>query len=238
MLRNFRWHSSYKWNLGILIVATIANYWFWQILRNNIFLLLILLVVEFALFILVNQGNKTNKILLFFITLTLVLIPSIFLIKQFDRNLNINSPSETYTLNQRHGYLAEGLGVLFTNKISQRYYLNFDTGIKKYLQNVSYTVDPNLYFFRSHPREKSGIDEYEKYSPFVLPLFIIGVVFILVNAAGFTTLLTYSAFAILITGLISPGYKLGPILMFPVINIILFKGFVWLIQRVRKLFNR
>lgn len=41
-------------------------------------------------------------------------------------------------------------------------------------QNISEVVDPNLYFFANHPREKYGVIEFEKFPYILLPFFVIG----------------------------------------------------------------
>ena len=47
-------------------------------------------------------------------------------------------------------------------------------------ENLSETVDPNLYFFGNHPRERVGLTEFEKFPFLYLPLFVFGV-FVLVD---------------------------------------------------------
>lgn len=218
----------------VLALLTVANYWFWQILKENTALLTVLLLSQFFIFRIIGKKDVKKLILPILVLTALFFLQSDLLIKQnFDKSLTNKSPAEVYLLNQRHGYLSEGLGPIFNNKISQRYYADIDIGFGKYLRNVSYVLDPNLYFFRSHPREKSGIDEYSKYSPFTLPLFVFGSLLIIVNPATFLLLLGYFALAVVVSGFINPGYVLGPVLMFPFINIVMYEGLKILIQKIR-----
>ncbi len=225
-----------KWNYFFLILITVANYWFWQILKENIVLLVFLLISQFLIFIIIESKHVKKITLPILILIILFSLLSGFLIKQnFDKSLTNKSPTEVYLLNQRHGYLSEGLGQIFNNKISQRYYVNIDVGLGKYLRNTSYVLDPNLYFFRSHPREKSGIDEYNKYSPFTLPLFAFGSLLIIVNSAFFLPLLGYFVLTVAVSGFVNPGHVLGPVLMFPFINIVMYEGLKILTQKIRTL---
>lgn len=210
----------------ILTLFTVANYWFWQIFKASLVLCAFLLFLEFAIFKLTNKKDTKKEIVFYYVFIILcMLMFGFFVIKQkFDETIVVNSPTEVHILNQRHGYLSEGLGVIFTNKVSQQYYANWNPKIGKYLRNVSYILDPNLYFYRSHPREKAGIDEAEKYSPFVLPFFIIGILFLITHAESYLPLIIYLLLAVFISGFIDPGCSLGPVLMFPFMNIFLYLG--------------
>lgn len=223
----------------LLLVVTAANYWIWQILFNDFVIGIILLAIEFGLFVLITQRDlrKNWIVAVFTLVLLLTMIGVFTLEDKFDRTLLTNSPTEISTLNERHGFLANGLGMIFTNRYSQRYYADFSVGVGKYLRNVSYSLDPNLYFFRSHPREKAGIDEYNKYSPFVLPLFVIGMLFLIIYYWRYLFLIAYFLFAVLLTGFISPEYNLGPLLIFPFMNIVLYLGLIVSIQKVKPLFK-
>ena len=228
-------------NYIFLIILTAANYWVWQLFSNNLDLGIILLVIELGLFILITKKNlkKVYTITLSVSVLLLLTISAFLLRGEFDQTLLTISPTETSILNQRHGYLIEGLGKIFPNKYIPYYKLQeYDTATGKYLQNIFYSLDPNLYFFQSHPREKAGIDEYNKYSPIVLPLFIAGVLFLTIYYRKYKFLILYSLLAILFTGFISPNYKLGPILMFPPVNIILYLGLIAVILKVKPLFKK
>ncbi|MDQ5930314.1 MAG: hypothetical protein QG594_2102 [Bacteroidota bacterium] len=221
----------------ILIFFTLANYWFWQILKTSLTLCAILIILELAIFKLSVRKN-TKKRIIFYSGLIVfcILIFSVFGTKQrFDETLAVNSPTEAHIINQRHGYLAEGLGIFFTNRVAQQYYVNWNPKIGKYLRNVSFAVDPNLYFYRSHPREKAGIDETEKYSPFVIPFFIIGILFLITHAGNFPYLIIYLLLAVFITGFLDPKYILGPILVFPFINIVLYLGLTTTVTEVKKI---
>lgn len=236
---NIRFCSTIKRlciNYIYFLLITVTNFWFWQILIDSPLIFCLLIIIEFGLFILCIQEKSEIKRTIFFLILFFVVVVGYIVLKNnFDNTLLTSSPLETRVRNERHGLLANGLGILFTNKYSQRYYVMFSLGKEKYLRNIFYSLDPNLYFFRSHPREKAGIDEYDKYSPFILPIFIMGMLFLIINYRKYQFLITYLVISMLITGFVSQEYRNGPLLFFPLINIILYFGLVFFIQKYHSL---
>jgi hypothetical protein len=225
----------------ILIFFTAANFWIWQIFSNNLVLGFILLTLELGLFFLSTQKNlekKYKKALSISIFFVLVLSAFLLIKNNFDKTLSSLSPTEVDTFNRRHSYLAEGLGKVLGNRYLLRFYRFYGTTVSKYERNIFYSLDPNLYFYRSHPREKVGIDEYNKYSPFVLPFFVIGILFLIIFYRDYKFLIAYFIGALLATGFISPNYRLGPVLIFPFMNIILYFGFAAIVAKVKPLLTK
>lgn len=48
--------------------------------------------------------------------------------------------------------------------------------LRRFLEKLIRRLDPNLYFFAGHPRERLGVDEFEKYPYVLFPVFLLGVV--------------------------------------------------------------
>ncbi|MGA2910200.1 MAG: hypothetical protein ABSE04_00155 [Candidatus Microgenomates bacterium] len=223
-----------------LLILTLANYWIWQILLSNLVISIVLLIIEFGIFVLITlkELRKHWRDAILISVLLLTMACGFILRNKFDKTLLTNSPTEINVLNERHGILANGLGIIFTNRYAQHYYLDFNLGAGKYLRNVFYTLDPNLYFFQSHPREKAGIVETNKYSPFVLPLFVIGILFLIIYYRQYLFLIAYFLFALVLTGFLSPAYNPGPVLMFPFMNIVLYLGLTASIPKIKLLFKK
>ena len=223
-----------------MLILTASNYWVWQIFSSNLVLGGILLLTELGLFILITQKNlrKRCQTILFLSGLLFLSLGAVFVKSNFDQTLLVTSPTEISILMQRHAYLADGLGKIFTNRYILHYYKDYSLAVGKYERNIFYSLDPNLYFFRSHPREKAGIDEYEKYSPLFLPLFVIGIFYLILHSRKYLFLILYFLLATLLTGFISPYYKLGPVLLFPFVNIILYLGLTGLIPKIKSLVKK
>lgn len=213
----------------LIVFVFLANFWWLPIFKTNFIYGILLLILSFLLF---NNKKfpKTNLIILtVFFILSLML-----LIGNFDKNLNIPNPTEVKQQSIRHSLLADGMGVLFTNKFSLKFYKNWNLPISKYLRNISYAIDPNLYFFASHPREKSGIDEFEKFPPILLPFFILGFLYYLVNLQKNKLLSTYLILSMIVTGFLTPYFKLGPVLFFPFVNVLITNGLLLTLNKLKK----
>lgn len=226
--------------LVLFIFITFINFWWLPIFRDNLWYGLLLVMLTFFLFttsatnlFVVSSKSFAIPRLLIIVFGLLFIILSVLLIKDhFDNTIEIVSPTEKKIQLQRHGLYANGLEILFTNRFSQNFYINWSLPIAKYLRNISYSIDPNLYFFSSHPREKSGIDEFEKYSPFLLPLFVIGLLIHTLSLSKYKFLTIYLLASIFVTGFLSPYFKLGPILLFPYINIVTALAIIAVLKRI------
>ncbi len=209
----------------LFIIINILNFWIWEIFKAYFLIGVFLSLISISLFILTFiQLKSINKVILTLCIIFFCLTSIITVKNNFDPSFKSQNPTEVKMLNRWHGYFADGLGFLFTNKLSQNFYAHLFSPLSNYLRNISYSIDTNLYFFSSHPREKSGIDEFEKYSPLMLPFFIIGLLIHILALGNYKYLTFYLIGSILITGLISPYYKLGPLLLFPYINQVIILG--------------
>jgi len=190
----------------------LGNAWIWRILGSSPFLGLGLMVLSFLLVF----NLKIPSLVL------LAVLGSFLLKTTFDTNLLYVSPLEKDRIEHRHEYYAQGLGRIYKNRIG--IYLNYSVSpyISRYLKNLSYNLDTNLYFFANHPRERAGVNEFEKFSFVLLPFFIVGLIAIFSGSFGF--LVFYFALSLLISALAFPGYDLGPILTFPFIVAVLYLG--------------
>ncbi len=208
----------------LLLTILFFNLWTWEIFKENIVLAISLLSITITLFALEILKTTFFHKIIFLILVFSYLAVSILQISKLDKSILEKNPTEVSIFHRQHAYFAEGLGFLYTNKFSLQFYTHLYYPLAKYFRNVSYCIDPNLYFFHSHPREKSGIDEVAKYSPLVLPFFIIGLFIHFLSLERYKLLNIYLILSVLLTGFISPYFKLGPVLIFPYINIIILLG--------------
>ncbi len=102
-------------------------------------------------------------------------------------------------------------------------------------KNFSEVVDPNLYFFANHPRERIGISEFEKFPYLLLPFFAYGLVTI-ISRQKFNKNLKISFFVpILLLTLIGSKNSLGSFSFFPFIIVVSVFG---LNQILKVVFNK
>lgn len=209
----------------VLLIVTFSNFWLWKILQQNVLLTCLLLLLTLLLFASTqNSYTKFTRSIAPILLIIFSFTSFILISKNFDPALKTQNPTEVKLYNKRHEYFAAGFGPFFANKLSLRFYKNIYPATSTYLKSLSYSIDPNLYFFISHPREKPGIDEFEKYSPLLLPFFVIGFFIHFLNFFRYKVISTYLISSIAITGFIDPHFILGPVLLFPYLNILIFFG--------------
>lgn len=201
-----------KQKLALILFVVLANFWIWRVATQSFLLALVLaLLTIFLVFRL--------KI----VSLILIIIVGAFLVKtNFDTNLKYLSPLEKDKLSDRHEYYASNLGRAYKNRIGLYLHYEFLPFVSKWQKNLADNLDPNLYFFAGHPRERLEVEEFQKFSFVFLPFFIIGIAILFQKKFNF--LITYFILTQLVSAFVFPGYFLGPILVFPFISVVVYLG--------------
>lgn len=130
----------------------------------------------------------------------------------FDTTLFNLSEEEIFRINERRSYYPLNLGKLFQNKLTESVY--------KFENNVFQNLDLNLYFFATHPRERLGINEFEKYYSITLPLFLIGFFIAIFKRKLFI----YFILGVLISAFLTSTLIIGPVLLYPFMNLSIVLG--------------
>ena len=168
----------------LFLIICLANAWIWRILGHNPLLGLSLIVLSFLL----TFNLKFSTIILFGIL-------SVFLLKNtFDTNLLYISPLDNDRVEHRHEYYAVELGRVYRNRITINMNYRVAPYVSRYLKNMAYNLDPNLYFFANHPRERIIAVEFEKFSFLFLPFFVIGLTALFSGTFVFLIFLFYFIF--------------------------------------------
>lgn len=215
----------------LLLGITFGNLWVWRIFKENFIIGILLVILSFLLFKqVITKAQKGQLIVLIFI---LIIVVFLSLRVGFDKNISIISADEQLHQNSRHELYAVELGELFKNKVSLRFYKDFSWSIRKLERNLFYNLDLNLYFFSTHPRERAGIEEFEKYPWILLPFFIVGL--FLVIQYNYLILGAYFILAAFTSMFLSPAYRLGPVLFFPLINVVIALGLIYFLRLVKQI---
>lgn len=211
----------------ILLVLLLFTPYTWYILPKDPLIALLSITLSFVLL----RGVLTYPKKIFLINITLVvlflIITLLILLKGFDKEIWITPSSEISQQIKRQNFYAEGFGKLYRNRIGIYYFENINSPLFKIQRNLFSNIDMNLYFFASHPRERGGLIEFEKYLYIFLPIFLYGV-YEVAKQRKFI-LGYYFISALLISSFIRSDYLLGPILFFPLINSILSMGAISLL---------
>lgn len=224
-------------NKDVLIIIFIffTTPWTWKILNDNVFLCLLLILIT-AIFVKLLLINKFCAILILILCCAFLVASVINLQLGFDQDFHKLNVNEKVQLDERHKYYARELGELFLNKYALNYYKNYNPFFYKFQRNVFSVLDPNLYFFASHPRERAGINEFEKFPSVYLFLFIFGILYIL-QKRQLIAVVTYLLVAVFISGFIAPAFILGPILLFPFISTIISLGLIYFLNIFLKIIH-
>lgn len=212
----------------IVFIVIFFNLWIWEILQQD-FLLYFLTIIT-TLLIFKSTIEKTSFKNLFS---SMIIIFLIFTILIFNKGLDLSiwnaDSEEIFMINQRRQLYPDHLGKIVQNKLSLFIY--------KFERNLFYNLDPNLYFFANHPRERKGITEFEKFPFIFFPLFIIGLIYFISNINYI--FIIYIVTIVLISSFIDPSIKYGPILFFPVISLIIANGIFQTIKlfKTKKIFK-
>lgn len=106
----------------------------------------------------------------------------------------------------------------------QNFSLGLREGSRRVVNNFVEAIDPNLYFFANHPRERVGIPEFEKFFFFFLPFFVLGF-FNLVRKWPLSLWLLALAAPLFLTSLTGHQNFFGPFSIFPFITAAVTAGF-------------
>lgn len=192
-----------------LFLAAFSNLWIWRILTQNP-LISILLVV--ALILVIRKSFLFAALAMFlviFFQIKTTQTISLTGISNDDRRV-IDMRLRAYPPQfLRVGYWLE------ERKESRALY--------KISQNFFENLDPNLYFFANHPRERVGIREFEKFPYILLPIFFIGVIKLL-SKKELVFWLIYFFLPLVTLSLIGNQNNLGPFSLFPFFTVSIAEG--------------
>lgn len=188
-----------------LIFVLVFNLWIVKIFNYNLFIAIAVILGTFFVYHTIQSFSKRS----FYISAIFIFI---LLFLQY-KTSSINSlvflnENEKIEQQQRMRGYPRSL-YRFANWLEQR---KEALVFYKIEENLSEVVDPNLYFFANHPRERIGVVEYEKFPYILLPFLILGI-FSLKKSNLKVLLLSLSPiFLILLIGNSNP---IGPFSLFP-----------------------
>ncbi len=218
-------------SLLIISAVTFINPWIWKIISGNLLLALLLIFLSLSLYLAISLKESNRRY--FLLTAVLVIpVSALVFLSAYDRNLFIPSSEEILRQDSKHMYFSHNLGKMYLNKAGLYFHQNLDLPFYKLQSNFFSNLDPNLYFFAGHPRERAGFGDFEKYLFLSLPFFIAGIVIALQKKLK--VIAGYFIAAAAIGALIRPDYIFGPVLFFPLINTFISLGVLNALSLIRK----
>lgn len=217
-----------KKGIWVTIILIFLTPWEWRIIKENFFLGLLVPISSVFLYVILTTNKINHRILTLFIIVNLIIIYILFSFG-FDNKIFIKSEEEIQQYYKRHEFLGKEIGKFYTNRFSLVFYKDYYWPINKLQKNFFDNLDINIYFFASHPRERLGVDEFEKYNMFLLPFFLIGLIYVFTKRAKL--FLLFIVIGSLLSSFISAQYKLGPVIFFPIINTLITIGISFFLRK-------
>lgn len=204
-----------------ILLALLANVWIWKIF---LFSPTVFLVVLFATLLLLKLVTKMSALSFSFLVISLAVLTAYQVSPANISALTSLSNDQTRVRDTRMTEYptSEILGVHFWARMAPLYeQSNTVRFVSRYENKVLDLVDPNTYFFASHPRERVGMQEFEKFSYVMLPVFIVGLFELYKKQRK---LLAIFVLVILLFGFWNANTKIGPLVFFPFIAVSIYLG--------------
>ena len=218
----------YKWLVIVLIAF--ANAWIWRIFKFNfpLFILLILLTIILNYLII---RKITRKLLVFFVIL--LGIVTFFQWKTTTpQSLTLLDNDEQRIKQERLQYYnpsSHYMRILFA-RLDLKNFLEGDLNIAstKLQRNFFETIDPNVYFFAGHPRERVWANDFEKFPFILIAPFLVGLYQIIKKKNRF--IFSYFLASLILITLIGHKNTMGPFILFPLFVICIRYGLLKILK--------
>jgi hypothetical protein len=221
---------------GAFLLVLLGNLWIWRIVSFSFPLSLFVFASSIFLYLSIKSKNKNYKflfvvfftLLLFFQWKTTTKIPLTYLSNDQQRiqHMRLKEYPPVYirladkTLWIPLAWWFEGRGE--------------SIAFFRILDNFSEIIDPNLYFFANHPRERVGINEFEKFPYILLPFFIYGILVLLEQKRLKPLLLAFTVHLVMLSIIGSQNF-LGNFSIFPLLTVVTSSGLGGAFGKVRHL---
>lgn len=208
-----------------LVLIIFSNAWIWKIAGLNLFVFLTLIFAT-VIFKLLFTGKLTRQLL----SISLIIFGSLFLLQwqtTTSQSLILLENDEQRIKAERlqeYNPSSHYLRVIFA-KLNLRNFFegDFSTISTRLQRNFFETIDPNVYFFGGHPRERVWASDFEKFHFILFASFLIGVFKIIQQRKVFVV--TYFLISLILISFIGHKNIMGPFILFPLIVICIWVGF-------------
>lgn len=200
-------------------ILNFTNLWLFKIGSQSFFLVLVLACASY-IFFQFSIHKKVNKKLL----ILSFLIVAFLQVKTSDVKNMTTLTNEDINLRDTRlrAYPPVKIGLFNRLKwIPAGHYLESRNEARVFYalkENALEVLDPNLYFFANHPRQKVGSEEFEKFAYLLLPFFLIGTYNLFNSGKKKQIVLAgYLIFCLFIFAIVGNKNPYGPFLFFPFI---------------------
>lgn len=208
----------------MIIFILFANPWIWKIGIIDPILFIVLIITTFFLYLLTFKKKK-----LYWVVIPFFLIIALFQWKiTTPQSLTLLDNDEQRIREERIKYYAPSehyVRVIF-KRLDLVNFLegDFSTASKRIQRNFFETVDPNVYFFGGHPRERVWASDFEKFPYIFIFPFFYGLYFFLLRRNYLHYFIFFSS--IILLSIVGHINSLGSFILFPVVVVLISEGLV------------
>lgn len=218
----------------ILLLIIFGNFWIWKIFNQNTWVFVSLVIVTFLL-----SSRKLSKRIPVFAGMTLILFSVILFYFQWKtttpQSLTLLSNDEQRVHSERLKFYNPSvhyMRVLFKRlDLINSLEGDFNTASNRIQRNFFESIDPNIYFFAGHPRERIWANDFEKFFFLLVIPFLIGL-YKLVTDKNWI-LIFYGLCCLILLSLIGHQDNLGPFILFPIIVLAILDGLLFFKRYVK-----
>lgn len=217
----------------ILILIIALSPWFWKIVASDLIIAALLVITTLLLGFLFTNKSKS-------LYLGLILSFGLLLLLQI-QTTKIQSQTDLSNDEQRVVDIRKALYtsdfslirlLIFKLNISEIAEGPVNIAIERVTRNFFETIDPNVYFFGGHPRERVWANDFEKFNFIFIFPFLLGIIAFIVKRQRIISLMLITTF--LVFSYIGHLNDFGPFLLFPFITLFIALGFLESYKFLRK----
>lgn len=205
-----------------ILIVLFGNLWIWRIFSFSAPLAILVVLCTFSFYLLIGKRNPKKSLKIFL----LLFIPLLFFQWKTTDKISLTKLSndqqriQSMRLREYPPVKVDLLGKTVWIPIAHWFEGRTESiSFFRILSNFSEVVDPNLYFFANHPRERVGVQEFEKFPFLLLPFFVYGLLQFVQKTKN-QKLLIISFFApVLLTSFIGSKNSFGPFSLFPFVTV-------------------
>ena len=214
-----------------LLIITLVNPWIWKIAGSNLILFFLLILT--TLFLYLSILRKRYYYLFFFLFIIIILFQ--WKTTAFQSLILLDNDEQRIQKLRLEFYKPS---LHYVRVIFHRLNLNdflegdFTTASSRIQRNFFETIDPNVYFFGGHPRERVWANDFEKFTfIFVIP-FLTGAYSLALE--GKRLIYLNLLISVVLLSIIGHKNPLGPFILFPFFIVTISYGLKILIRKIHE----
>lgn len=201
-------------NLIVFFAILFANVWIWKIFSFSLLLGVLIIASSISLLIYFEKNKKA------FLAIAFILLIFVFA-KSFPQTVNLSFNEQEKLLEIQRVKEYPPITLLpVAHWLEER---PETITVYKFTQNLSLVLDPNLYFFANHPRERAAYSEIERFTYILLPFFVYGI-FLLISKKKYLFLILFSGIPLLVYSITGLNKNVEPLLFFPFFIVTIYSG--------------